>query len=104
MLHRWQWIDGVIPPWDFGGGVYVLYRAGQVVYVGHTGNFRYRLLVHRRRFVFDAVKVAIIRDRTERKLVERRLLVRLAPVENRTIPKVFADINWVRERRCVSGV
>lgn len=85
MAGCWDWVDG-IPDRRWGGGVYALYRGGEVVYIGHTRLFRTRIMTHRLRFAFDAVKVAPIACRTARKQLERKLIRRLVPVENRVIP------------------
>lgn len=85
MARLWDWVDGV-PDTRWGGGVYALYRGKELVYIGHTGLFRTRILCHRRRFKFDAIKVAPIDNYAERKRLERKLIWRLTPVENRVIP------------------
>jgi hypothetical protein len=85
MARLWDWVDG-IPDYRHGGGVYALYRGKELVYIGHTGNFRSRIQCHRRRFAFDGIKLAPIESRRERQRLERRLLFRLTPFENRIIP------------------
>lgn len=95
MVRCWDWVDG-IPDWRWGGGVYVLYRGKEVVYVGQTGNLRTRLLAHRRRFAFDQIKVSPNDDRRQRQRLERLLIRRLVPFENRMIP---SDARMWWERR-----
>jgi excinuclease UvrABC nuclease subunit len=89
-MRLWDWIDG-LPDRRWGGGVYALYRNGQLVYVGHTKNFRTRLHAHRRCFEFDRVKVAPIANRRERQRLERKLIGRLLPLENRAVPNMNAN-------------
>jgi hypothetical protein len=85
MARLWDWVDG-IPDRRWGGGVYALYRGKQLVYIGRTSCFFVRLPAHRRRFEFDGIKVAPISDAQERRQLERKLIRRLVPSENRSIP------------------
>lgn len=98
MSRLWDWVDG-LPDRRWGGGVYALYRSGQLVYIGHTGSFHGRIQAHRRRFAFDAVKVAPMGSRRERQRLERRLVYRLRPLENRTVPTSLTGVAWYREGR-----
>lgn len=95
MARGWQRLD-TLPGWNFGSGVYALYRDSRVVYVGHTGNVRDRLLTHRRRFVFDAIKVARIDSRRECQRLERKLLFRLRPSCNGVLPTVLKPVGFYR--------
>lgn len=79
-------------------GVYALYRAGRLVYVGRTFNLRSRLTTHRRRVGFTDCKVAFVDDEQEQKRLERRLIFRLRPSSNRTIPAVADPGRDVRRR------
>jgi hypothetical protein len=83
-MPRWS-VLSELPPFTTSG-VYVLYREGRVVYVGQSGNIRERLQAHARRFVFDRVKCRRLRTRRSCQRVERQLLRRLRPVENRSFP------------------
>lgn len=84
-----------LPDWRVGGGVYVLYSDRNVIYVGHTGNFRVRLLHHRRRWMFTHAKLAFISSRTERQALERILLYRLRPKNNHVVPKVYRPKGYI---------
>jgi hypothetical protein len=75
-----------IPPRDWGGGVYALYHNGALVYVGRTWNFASRISGHRHRFQFDIIKTKWTKTQREAKWIERKLLFRLRPPRNRTIP------------------
>lgn len=92
-LRRWLYMVD-LPPDNYGGGVYVLYRCGFVVYVGHAKKLRTRLLRHRRYFVFDAIKIALIGDRRSRQRLERKLLFKLRPSQNSIIPTVFRPAGY----------
>jgi hypothetical protein len=98
MERLWDRVDG-IPDEKWGGGVYALYQGQRLVYIGHTANFRVRLHAHRRRFHFDGVKLAPIEDRKERKRLERRLLLRLRPPLNRTLPRSIYDVSYMGSTR-----
>lgn len=93
-MRAWDWIYGCVPDQKWGGGVYVLYHEGKVVYVGRGGLMRSRIQAHRRRFAFDAVKVAPIENVFEQKRLERRLLYRLRPSRNRVIPTNLHAVWW----------
>lgn len=94
MARLWDWVDG-IPDRSWGGGVYALYLGKELVYVGHTGSFYVRLTTHRRRIPFDAVKVAPMTDKRERQALERKLLFRLRPRYNRTLPSVYRPVGFL---------
>ena len=70
--------------------VYVLYRDGNLVYVGATGNIYNRLVTHRRVIGFDAVKVKFLTDPDDQRPLESRLIDRLRPSENRMIPRRYS--------------
>jgi len=91
-----MWFRRELPGWHFGGGVYALYRDSRLIYVGHSGNVRDRLLGHRRRFRFDLAKVAPIGDRRERQRLERKLLFRLRPQCNGTLPTELRPVGFYR--------
>jgi len=97
-MRGWAVYDGGFPKWDFGGGVYALYRGGSLVYVGRTGNMRSRLQAHRRRFRFDAIKIARVRETAEQRLLERKLINRLRPVSNRALVPDLNAVWWYRNR------
>lgn len=97
-MRGWTVLDGGFPAWNYGGGVYALYQSGTLVYVGRTGNFRARLQAHRQRFAFNAIKVARIDESGEQKVVERRLLHRLRPAKNDTVPRALNAVWWYWNR------
>lgn len=74
--------------------VYVLYRGPSVVYVGHAADLKSRLLFHRRRLVFTHFKVTAMPDKFCRMVLERKLLVRLRPVNNRHMPASWSGAAW----------
>lgn len=82
-------------PWYRVAGVYGLYRDGQIVYVGHSQDIRTRVLHHARRFHFDRIEYSVIESKSERKRMERRLLVDLRPIENSVVPTVY-ETAWYR--------
>lgn len=91
--------------WDVIPGVYVLQNTrGRTVYVGHGGNVRSRIISHRRRFNFSHIKVAVIRDDFDRKWLERKLLYRLRPEVNQSLPPTLygspAGVHAFGQRRC----
>ena len=89
--RAWTWIDG-LPDRKWGGGVYALYQGARLVYVEQTRNLRTRIMVHRRRFRFDGVKVADVGSRAERISLERRLLYRLRPPMNCVLPGTRGEL------------
>lgn len=91
-----MWFKGDLPDWYFGGGVYALYRQSRLIYVGHAGCLRDRLLGHRRRFGFDLAKVAPMQDRRERQRLERKLLFRLRPPCNGTLPTELRPVGFYK--------
>lgn len=66
--------------------VYVLFRGGRVVYVGQSEDVKRRIQTHRLRFQFDAIKTRRVSDRADRMWLERKLLYRLRPRHNGTLP------------------
>jgi hypothetical protein len=96
MARGWMRFKNELPDWRFGGGVYALYRESRLIYVGHSGNVRDRLLNHRRRFSFDVAKVAPTDDRRERQRLERKLLFRLRPSCNGTLPTVLRPVGFYK--------
>lgn len=96
MTRDWMWFKGDLPGWDFGGAVYALYRDSLLIYIGHTGNARARLLEHRRRFGFDMAKVAPMDKRRDRQRLERKLLFRLRPQCNGTLPSVLRPFGFYK--------
>lgn len=67
-------------------GVYALYQCRKVIYVGQSDDIRTRLLVHSRRFAFTGIKISVTKDRGTRLFREARLLYRLRPKRNATMP------------------
>lgn len=80
--------------------VYVLYRGASVVYVGRTEMPRRRLLRHARHFEFTSFKACIHRDKDEQMWHERKLIFRLRPSANRSVPTdLGAEFYFLRMRR-----
>lgn len=101
MARNWALVNE-IPDRTCGGGVYALYLRGELVYVGHTRCFYSRLMKHRRRFLFDGIKVAQIEDRSIRLNLERRLLFRLRPRVNQILPRVYRPKGFTVSLVCES--
>ena len=84
----WHCVDG-IPSAGSGGGVYALYKDSTLIYVGRTRSFASRLPAHRTRFQYDYAKLSPLLSAWAAKWLERRLLRRLRPPCNQTIPRAL---------------
>jgi len=64
------------------GGIYILYKDGQAVYVGQTSNLSNRLYSHKTKIEFDVVMFCQEEDKEKRKVYEKILILHLKTTLN----------------------
>lgn len=85
--------------------VYVLYQGNKAVYVGRTDDLRRRLTRHQRHIGFTSFKVCRLNDGSQQRWLERKLLFRLQPPINRTIPtRLYGELYGIHRRKAVGCV
>jgi hypothetical protein len=63
--------------------IYALYDGADLVYVGKTINMRHRMEAHRQNRIFTRAKARIIANHFRLDYLERRLIDRLKPPQNK---------------------